>query len=89
MIGDLNINSFDYDNNTLVKQKIQSDFSKWIRASQTEGNQIKQIKNCKKTKTNKQDFSDGNIQNCQLLLENISWDQFLSSNAPNEAHNIR
>ena len=89
MIGDLNINSFDYDNNTLVKKKIQSDFSRWIRASQTEGNQFKQIKNCEKTKINKQDFSDGNIQNCQLLLENISWDQFLSSNAPNEAHNIR
>ena len=36
MVGDININSFDYDHN---EKKFQSDFSKWILASYTEGNQ--------------------------------------------------
>ena len=35
MVGDLNINSFDYDNNELVKKNFQSDFSKWIFAPYT------------------------------------------------------
>ena len=42
-------------------------------------------KNYKKTKITKRDFSNENIQNFQFLLENIKWDQFLPSNAPNEA----
>ena len=45
-------------------------------------------KNYKKTKITKRDFSNENIQNFQFLLENIKWDQFLPSNAPNEAYNI-
>ena len=43
-------------------------------------------KNFEKTKTDKGDFSDENIQNFQFLLENIKWDQLLPSNAPNEAY---
>ena len=45
-------------------------------------------KNYKKTKITKRDFSNENIQNFQFLLENIKWDQFLPSNAPNEAYNV-
>ena len=36
MVGNLNINSFDFDNNELVKKNFQSDFSKWIFTSYTE-----------------------------------------------------
>ena len=44
--------------------------------------------NYEKTKITKRDFSDENIQNFQFLKENIDWDQFLLSDAPNEVYNI-
>ena len=51
---------------------------------------LENCKNCKndgKTKITKRDFNEENIQNFHFLLENINWDQFLPSNAPNEAYN--
>ena len=51
-------------------------------------NSCNKNRNHVKTKTTKRDFSNENIQNFQFLLENIKWDRFLPSNAPNEAHNV-
>ena len=51
---------------------------------------LENCKNCKnneKTKIIKRDFNEENIQNFHFLLENINWDQFFPSNAPNEAYN--
>ena len=45
-------------------------------------------KNYQKTKITKQDFGDKNIQDFHFQLENINWDQFLPSNAPNVSYNI-
>ena len=127
-MGDLNLNSFDYDNNESVKKILnmifQSGFLPLIqratRVTRTTATAIDYIiidaildrtmhsgiiktqisdhfpiftilENCKNSKNNekskitKRDFSDENIQN--FLLENINWDQFLPSNAPNEAYN--
>ena len=39
MVGDLNINSFDYDNSALGKCFFQSDFSKWIFAQGYQSNE--------------------------------------------------
>ena len=48
MVGDLDINSFDYDNNdnALVKHFFQSDFSKQIFASYIESYQRNESNNC-------------------------------------------
>ena len=40
-----------------------------------------------KTKATKRDFSDENAKDFQFLLENIKWDRFSPSNAPNKAQN--
>ena len=48
---------------------------------------LENCKNNKKIKINRRGFSDENIQNFHLLLENINWDQFVPSNPPNEAYN--
>ena len=132
MVGDLNINSFDYDNNALVKKFVnlifQSGFLPLIqratRVTRTTATAIDHIitnailestmhsgiikanisdhfpifailenscnknKSYEKTKITKRGFSIENIQNYNFLLENIKWDQFLPSNASNEAYNI-
>ena len=51
-------------------------------------NSFSKYKIDEKTKITKQDLNNENIQNFQFLLEHIKWDQFLLSNAPNEACNI-
>ena len=51
-------------------------------------NSCNKNKNYKKTKITKQGISNENIQNFQFMLENMNWDQYLPSNAPNEAYNI-
>ena len=51
-------------------------------------NRCNKNKNYEKAKTTKRDFSNENIQNFQFLLEYIKWNQFLPSNAPNEAYKI-
>ena len=51
-------------------------------------NSFSKNKSDEKTKITKQDFNNENIQNFQVLLEHIKWDQFSLSNVPNEACNI-
>ena len=125
-MGDLNVNSLDYDNNESAKKILnmifQCGFLPLIQRARTTATAIDHIitdgifdkamhsgiiktqisdhfpiftvlencKNCKnnkKTKITKRDFNEKNIQNFHFLLENINWDQFLPSNAPNEAYN--
>ena len=130
ILGDLNVNSLDYDNNESVKTIFNMIFQcgflpliqRATRVTRTTATAIDHIitdaifdktmhsgiiktqisddfpiftilencKNCKnneKTKITKRDFNEENIQNFHFLLENINWDQFLPSNAPNEAYN--
>ena len=131
ILGDLNVNSLDYDNNESVKKIFNMIFQcgflpliqRATRVTRTTATAIDHIitdaifdktkhsgiiktqisdhfpiftilencKNCKnneKTKTTKRDFNEENIQNFYFLLENINWDQFLPSNAPNEYNNL-
>ena len=130
ILGDLNVNSLDYDNSESVKKCFNMFFQcgflpliqRATRVTRTTATAIDHIitdaifdrtmhsgiiktqisdhfpiftilencKNCKnneKTKITKRDFNKENIQNFHFLLENINWDQFLPSNAPNEAYN--
>ena len=68
----------------IIKTNISDHYSMFTISE----NSCNKNKNYEKTKITKQDFNDENIQNFQFFLENINWDQFLPSNAPNAAYNI-
>ena len=65
---------------------IKANISDYFPAFVILENRYNKNKNYEKAKTTKRDFSNENIQNFQFLLEYIKWNQFLPSNAPNEAY---